>query len=66
MTSHTDKAVNFYTVKELATEWRVCVETIRRYIRAGRIEVVYVGGYLISREAAAAAAAAITKRKLRR
>lgn len=34
----------WYTVAELAERWRLNAEVIRRWIRAGKIEVLELGG----------------------
>lgn len=45
-----DNMPNFYTVQDLSSRWKRSVETIRRYIREGKLEAKYIGGYLIPRE----------------
>jgi excisionase family DNA binding protein len=41
----------FYTVEELSSRWCRSIETVRRYIREGKLRATYIGGYLVPREA---------------
>lgn len=44
--------VRYLTVEEIATRWNVCVETVRREYRAGRLKGMKVGKDIRVRDSA--------------
>lgn len=41
----------FYTVEQLSSRWDCSIETVRRYIRCGKLQAVFIGGYRVPKSA---------------